>query len=294
MLIVKGYLQKIGQRTKAKIVINLNPILSYCLFAGDRSLINMRLLAHMGLGFLLGIILPSCAKVRVTADLMTIVYTSVPTSPPPTYPKSNSILMTLDSQETTTYTTQASTSESIATVRSKQLTETPTSTALQLSSTLPAEGLPSSFALASTDPELSTLGEDPTKTKPCEENYKQQTLICLIIIGVLAFICVVLLLVIVVMASKLSYDKKKQPNKRFPRSNGDFLSTNSLWPIGLETLQRLSTENPKPPGLSLERPIEGQGQNGDEVNKKLVSEIADRQKQKEISANTYKTIIVEI
>ncbi|XP_026566076.1 protein EVI2A [Pseudonaja textilis] len=253
----------------------------------------MRLLDHIGLGFLLGIILPPCSQVRVTADLMTITY-SAPTSQPSTYPKSNPSLVTLESQETTADTTYTSTSESIATVRSKQLTETPTSTALQLSSTLPTEGLPSSSALASTDPELSTLGGDPTKNKPCEENYKQQMLIFLIIIGVLAFICVVLLLVIVVTASKLSYDKRKQPNKRFPRSNGDFLSTNSLWPIGLETLQRLSTESPKPRGLSLERPIEGQGQNGDEINKKLVSEIADRQKQKEISANTCKTIITTV
>lgn len=291
MLIVKGYLQKIGQRTIAKTVIKLNPILSYCLFAGDRSLMNMGLFDHMALGFLLGIILLSCSQASVTADLTTIVYPSVPTSQPPTYPESNSIPMTLESQETATYTTQTSTSESTATVRSKQLTETPTTTALQLSSTLPTEGLPSSSALTSTSPELSTLGMDPTKTKPCEENYKQQTLICLIIIGVLAFICVALLLVIVVMASKLSYNKKKQLNKRFPRSNGDFLSTNSLWPIGLETLQRLSTENPKPQGLSLERPIEGQGQNGDEVNKKLVCELADRQKQKEISANTYITTV---
>ncbi|ETE69782.1 Protein EVI2A, partial [Ophiophagus hannah] len=241
----------------------------------------MRLLDHTGLGFLLGIILPFCSQVRVTADLTTIVYSSVPTSQPSTYPESNSSLAALESQETTTGTTHTFTSESIATVRSKKPTETPTSTALQLSSTLPTEGLPPSSALASTDPELSTLGGDPTKNKPCEENYKQQMLICLIIIGVLAFICVVLLLVIVVMASKLSYNKRKQPSKRFPRSNGDFLSTNSLWPIGLETLQRLSTENPKPRGLSLERPIEGQGQNGDEINKKLVSEIADRQKQKE-------------
>ncbi|XP_013915631.1 PREDICTED: protein EVI2A [Thamnophis sirtalis] len=246
----------------------------------------MRLFDHMGLGFLLGIILPSCSQVRVMADLTTIVYPSVPTSQTPT---SNSSLTTLDSRETATYTTQISTSESTASVRSERLTETPTSTALEFSSTLPTEGLPSS-----TDSELSTLGVDPTKTKPCEENYKQQMLICLIIIGVLIFICVVLLLVIVVLAGKLTYDKRKQLNKRFPRSNGDFLSTNSLWPIGLETLQRVSTESPKPRGLSLERPVEGQGQNGDDVNKKLVSELADRQKQKEISANTHKTIITTV
>lgn len=254
----------------------------------------MRLFDHMGLGFLLGIVLPSCSQVRVTADLMTAGYPSDPTSPPSAYPKSNSILMTLVSQETTTYATQTFTSKSIATVRSKQLTDTPTSTALQLSSTFPTEGLSSSSALTNTDPELSTLDEDPTKAKLCEGNYKQQMLICLIIIGVLAFICVGLLLVIVVLASKLSFDKRKQLNKRLPRSNGDFLSTNSLWPIGLETLQRLSTENPKPQGLSLERPVEGQGKNGEDINKKLVSEIADRQKQKEVSANTYKTIITTV
>ncbi|XP_063153144.1 protein EVI2A [Candoia aspera] len=262
--------------------------------SGHGHLLNMRLYDHMCLGFLLGFVLPFCSQVRVTAYLTTTGHLSVPTSQNPTNPTSSAILTTLVSQETTTYTTQIATFESTATDKSKQLTETPTSPSLSLSPTLPTEGLSSSSALANADPELSTLGEDPTKTKLCEENYKQQILICLIIIGVLAFICVGLLLVIVVMASKLSYDKRRQPTRRLPRSNGDFLSTSSLWPIGLETLQRLSTENPKPQSLGLERPKEGQRKSGDEVNKKLVSEIADRQKQKEISANTYETIITSV
>lgn len=123
-------------------------------------------------------------------------------------------------------------------------------------------------------------------------------LIFLIIIGVLVILCVLLLLITVVMASKLSYIRKRQSSKRLPRSNGDFLSTNNLWPAGLESLKRIANEESgnnlmmQSPGP--ERTTAGHGKVGEEISKKLASEISDREKLKETSAKPQHNTIVNI
>lgn len=244
---------------------------------------------HMYLIFLLGNILLLCLPVRMATTQDPLVVresSSVPTTQNPTNPGQTSTealltLATLVPQETTT------------------TTESPlpmgTSTSLPLSSTLLPE--------VPTSPYTSTMILDngqttAAKAEPCKENYQRPTLIFLIIIGVLVILCVFLLLTTVVMASKLSYIRRKQPSKRLPRSNGDFLSTNSLWPAGLETLKRLGNEESgnnlmmQSPGP--ERSTAGHGNAGEEVSKKLANEISDRQKLKQTSAKPQHNTIINI
>ncbi|NWI54853.1 EVI2A protein, partial [Calyptomena viridis] len=81
----------------------------------------------------------------------------------------------------------------------------------------------------------------PTTTETCEDN-KSLILICFIIIAVLVLICTFLFLSTVVIANKLSYLRKSQQGKRRPRSNGDIVATNSLWPMAAGTWQRMPKE----------------------------------------------------
>nr|XP_005021066.3 protein EVI2A isoform X2 [Anas platyrhynchos] len=46
----------------------------------------------------------------------------------------------------------------------------------------------------------------------------------------------------IVIANKMSYLKKAQQGKRRPRSNGDILATNSLWPTAAGTWQKMPKE----------------------------------------------------
>ncbi|XP_003227927.2 uncharacterized protein LOC100563951 [Anolis carolinensis] len=247
---------------------------------------------HVYLAFLCGTILPRCLQTGVAAmenpstTSPPVDITQAPTSPSQTDPSTTVIpqdlLTTLPSQETTMYTTKVTTFVPPSSVQTTVLptqtttTQSPspeTSTSPPLASTLPPD-VPSQ--------ESVTLSENPTKAELCEENNKRLMLICLIVIGLLVFFCVCLLLVVVVMASKLSHVKRSQASRRLPRNNGDFLTASSLWPVGLETLQRMNTEMPETsPGQ--ERTTSGPGKVGEEASRKLASEISIRQKNKEMS-----------
>ncbi|NXP77879.1 EVI2A protein, partial [Ramphastos sulfuratus] len=97
--------------------------------------------------------------------------------------------------------------------------------------------------------DVSTMGGLRNSSKPksnttketCEDN-KTLILTCFMVIAVLVLICTFLLLSTVVMANKMSYLKKAQQGKRRPRSNGDILATNSLWPAVAGTWQRMPKE----------------------------------------------------
>ncbi|NWZ40345.1 EVI2A protein, partial [Brachypodius atriceps] len=86
----------------------------------------------------------------------------------------------------------------------------------------------------------SSKPKSPTK-ETCEDN-KSLILICFIVIAVLVLICISLFLSTVVTANKISYLKRAQQGKRRPRSNGDLLATNSLWPTAAGTWHRMPKE----------------------------------------------------
>ncbi|NWV91531.1 EVI2A protein, partial [Machaerirhynchus nigripectus] len=123
-------------------------------------------------------------------------------------------------------------------------------TTFEMQSTLPS--FSSTKAQNSTSPApsvVSTTGalgksskpKSPTPKETCEDN-KSLILICFIIIAVLVLICTCLFLSTVVVANKMSYLKRAQQGKRRPRSNGDLLATNSLWPTAAGTWQRMPKE----------------------------------------------------
>uniref|UniRef100_A0A8D2LUN0 EVI2A protein n=1 Tax=Varanus komodoensis TaxID=61221 RepID=A0A8D2LUN0_VARKO len=224
------------------------------------------------LGFLLGTIISFCLEGRANMTMTPLTTTESPsasthettTSSPPT--RMSSPPTTLAPQETTMDTMQTTT---------PLKSSSPETSMPSFASASPSEATASSFTLSGTGQEHATPGEDQSKAELCEEGNKRLLLICLIVIGVLVFICVCLLMIVVVMASKLSFIKRRQPGKRLPRSNGDFLSASSLWPAGLETLQRMANEssgtNPTTSSLGPQRVAAGQGKTGDQVGKMLAS-----------------------
>ncbi|NXS14111.1 EVI2A protein, partial [Neodrepanis coruscans] len=82
----------------------------------------------------------------------------------------------------------------------------------------------------------------PTTKETCEDN-KSLIVTCFIIIAVLVLICTFLFLSTVITANKLSYLKNAQQGKRRPRSNGDIVATNSLWPVAAGTWQRMPKDS---------------------------------------------------
>lgn len=124
-------------------------------------------------------------------------------------------------------------------------TEMQTATPQSLSSTM---GQNSSIPSSSRST-VSAAGGPKNTSKPkttwskemCEDS-KSLILICFIIIAVLVLICTFLFLTTVVIANKMSYLKKAQQGKRRPRSNGDILATNSLWPTAAGTWQKMPKE----------------------------------------------------
>ncbi|NXY33704.1 EVI2A protein, partial [Pomatorhinus ruficollis] len=123
-------------------------------------------------------------------------------------------------------------------------------TTFEMQSTLPS--FSSTMAQNSTSPApsaVSTMGgleksskpKSPTTKETCEDN-KSLILICFIVIAVLVLICTSLFLSTVVVANKISYLKRAQQGKRRPRSNGDLLATNSLWPTAAGTWHRMPKE----------------------------------------------------
>lgn len=120
----------------------------------------------------------------------------------------------------------------------------------------------------------------------CEEN-KSLILICFIIIAVLVLICISLFLSTVVVANKISYLKRAQQGKRRPRSNGDLLATNSLWPIAAGTWQRMPKETSGAELIMQElvsgRDAVNQRKNEDETTEKLTKAADNEQESKEPS-----------
>ncbi|NXU09353.1 EVI2A protein, partial [Pardalotus punctatus] len=87
----------------------------------------------------------------------------------------------------------------------------------------------------------SSKPKSPKSRETCEDN-RSLILICFIIIAALVLICTCLFLSTVIVANRMSSLKRAQQGKRRPRSNGDLLATNSLWPTAAGTWQRLPKE----------------------------------------------------
>ncbi|NXT01125.1 EVI2A protein, partial [Jacana jacana] len=119
--------------------------------------------------------------------------------------------------------------------------ETQNSTLRSLSSTVAPNSTSSparSAVSAAGGPRNTSKAKNATAKEACEDN-KSLILICFIVIAVLVLMCTFLFLLTVVIANKMSYLKKTQQGKRRPRSNGDILATNSLWPTAAGTWQRM-------------------------------------------------------
>ncbi|NXU37836.1 EVI2A protein, partial [Drymodes brunneopygia] len=84
----------------------------------------------------------------------------------------------------------------------------------------------------------SSKPKSPTSKESCEDS-KSLILICFIVIAVLVLLCTSLFLSTLVAANRISHLKRAQRGKRRPRSNGDLLATNSLWPTAAGTWQRM-------------------------------------------------------
>ncbi|KFW12760.1 PREDICTED: protein EVI2A [Eurypyga helias] len=97
---------------------------------------------------------------------------------------------------------------------------------------------PARRAVSATEPRSNSKPKSTVTKETCEDN-KSLILICFIVIAVLMLICTSLFLSTVVIANKMSYLKKNQQGRRRPRSNGDILATNSLWPTAAGTWQRM-------------------------------------------------------
>ncbi|NXF72380.1 EVI2A protein, partial [Sclerurus mexicanus] len=105
----------------------------------------------------------------------------------------------------------------------------------------PTSSPATSAVSASEGPRNTSKPKSSTTKETCEDN-KPLILICFITIAVLVLICTCLFLSTVVLANKLSYLRKTQERKRRPRSNGDIVATNSLWPMAAGTWQRMPKE----------------------------------------------------
>lgn len=263
------------------------------------------------LAFLLGAILALYLQARASAadsPLETTESAAIPTSQKPTKlepTEPSTALTTVVSQKETTSATQTSAFQPASPTETsifQSRLPTEMSASPPLPPTLPPEMLTSFYTTTTTnaDHRPVTLSKEQAAANTaeiCKENSKRLMLICFIIIGVLVFICVLLLLVTVVLASKMSHLKRRQPSKRLPRSNGDFLSGNSLWPLGLETLQRMSNEmpgiDPKTQGPGLEKVTAGHEQ-FEEAGKKLAREISNRQKHRDTPPISHNSTLARV
>ncbi|NXC37771.1 EVI2A protein, partial [Penelope pileata] len=142
-------------------------------------------------------------------------------------------------------TTEATTNSPPSTDFSKPVTASETQAAPSQpfpSATAPDSSTPAQSAAPATGgPRNASKPKTTTTKESCEDN-KFLILICFIVIAALTLICTFLFLSTVIIANKLSYLKKAQQGKRRPRSNGDILATNSLWPTAAGTWQRAPTE----------------------------------------------------
>ncbi|NXI53017.1 EVI2A protein, partial [Chloroceryle aenea] len=154
------------------------------------------------------------------------------------------------------------------------------STMAQNSTTSPAR----SAAPVTRGPRTTSKPKSTTTKEMCEDN-KSLILICFIIIAVLVLICTFLFLSTVVIANKMSYLKKTQQGKRRPRSNGDILATNSLWPTAAGTWQRMPKE-PTGTELIMQDFVSGrdaalQRKTDDETTERLTKETDNKQENRE-------------
>ncbi|NXT56439.1 EVI2A protein, partial [Pluvianellus socialis] len=180
----------------------------------------------------------------------------------------NSPLSINFSSKATTSEMRTSTLQSLVSTRAKNSSSSPTR------STVSAAGGP-----------RNTSKPKSTMTKETCEDNKSLILICFVIIAVLVLICTFLFLSTVVIANKMSYLKKTQQGKRRPRSNGDILATNSLWPTTAGTWQRMPKE-PTGTELIMQDLIAGrdsaiQRKTEDETTQKLTKETDSDQENKE-------------
>ncbi|XP_062363155.1 protein EVI2A [Cinclus cinclus] len=160
-------------------------------------------------------------------------------------------------------------------------------TTFEMQSTLPSSSSPAPSAVSSTQGlGKSSKPKSPMTKETCEDS-KSLILICFIIIAVLVLICISLFLSTVIVANKISYLKRAQQGKRRPRSNGDLLATNSLWPTAAGTWQRMPKETSGTElimqELVLGRDAVNQRKTEDETTEKLTKAGDNEQESKEPS-----------
>ncbi|NXS70699.1 EVI2A protein, partial [Pandion haliaetus] len=184
--------------------------------------------------------------------------------------------------------TEANTNSPLSTHFSSKMTtsETQTSTLQSLSSTTSRNSTssPARSTVSATAGPRNTSKPRSTMTKETCEYNTSLILICFIIIAVLVLICTFLFLSTVVIANKLSYLKKNQQGKRRPRSNGDILATNSLWPTAAGTWQRMPKETTGTDSVMQDlisgRDAATQRKTKDETTEKLTKEVDNEQENK--------------
>ncbi|NXD78500.1 EVI2A protein, partial [Halcyon senegalensis] len=204
---------------------------------------------------------------RVTKETWNPISQNLSESQNITEANTNSLIMDFSSK-TTASEMQTSTLPSLSS------TMAPNSTTFPARSAVPVPGGP-----------RTTSKPKSTMTKETCEDNKSLILICFIIIAVLVLICTFLFLSTVVIANKMSYLKKTQQGKRRPRSNGDILVTNSLWPTAAGTWQRMPKETTGTE-LIMQDLISGrdavfQRKTDDETTERLTKETDSEQENKE-------------
>ncbi|NWX37889.1 EVI2A protein, partial [Notiomystis cincta] len=184
---------------------------------------------------------------------------------------------------------------------SSTMAQNSTSSPAKIQSTLPS--FSSTMTQNSTSPAPSAvsttggLGESskpksPMTKETCEDS-KSLILICFIIIAVLVLVCTSLFLSTVVVANKMSYLKRAQQGRRRPRSNGDLLATNSLWPTAAGTWQRMPKE-PSGAELIMQELLPGRDavnrrKSQDETEK--LTKAADNEQESKEPSQSHKSIL---
>ncbi|NXI95361.1 EVI2A protein, partial [Psophia crepitans] len=194
--------------------------------------------------------------------------------------------------------TEANTNSSLSTNFSSKTktSEMQTTTPQSLFSTMAQNptSSPARSAVSATGGPRNTSKPKGTMTKETCEDSKSLIMICFIIIAVLVLICTFLFLSTVIIANKMSYLKKTKQGKRRPRSNGDILATNSLWPTAAGTWQRMPKDTTGTDFVMQDlipgRDVATQRKTKDEITEKLTKETDNEQENKEPS-KSHKTIL---
>ncbi|NXP18478.1 EVI2A protein, partial [Scytalopus superciliaris] len=183
--------------------------------------------------------------------------------------------------------TEADTNSPLSSDFSSKMTTFEMQTTSQSFSTMaqnPTSPHATSAVSAAGGPGNSSKPKSSTTKETCEDN-KSLILICFIIIAVLVLICTFLFLSTVVIANKLSHLKKNQQQKRRPRSNGDIVATNSLWPMAAGMWQRMAKETAETELIMQDlisgRDATNQRKTEDETTEKLTKATDNEQENKE-------------